>query len=215
MYCFYRWQKRKYLIQQANKLKKQQDEFEEEQKRLLYQHQLEIEKNEKEIIRLKNIKLEAEVQHNNAELASNTMSLLQKRELLNKIKEEIIKVQQETDADKKAKDTRRILKIINEQLDVNDDWERFSVYFDRVNNDFFKILKENTPSLKPTDLQLCAYLRLNLSTKEIADLLNLSIRGVESSRYRLRKKLELPNEISLFDYLESIGKPSNGKPDSK
>jgi len=73
---------------------------------------LEIEKNEKEIIRLKNIKLEAEVQHNETELASNTMNLLQKRELLNKIKEEILKAQDEPESEKKTKNIRRIIKII-------------------------------------------------------------------------------------------------------
>lgn len=66
--------------------KRQRERFNEEQRRVQYQHQLEIEKNEKEIISLKNIKLEAEVQHNEAQLASNTMNLLQKRELLNRSK---------------------------------------------------------------------------------------------------------------------------------
>ncbi|MEO8405461.1 MAG: triple tyrosine motif-containing protein [Chitinophagaceae bacterium] len=212
IYFFYKRQKKKYLVQHNNKLKKQQEEFEEEQKRLLYQHQLEIEKNEKEIIGLKNIKLEAEVQHNNAELASNTMSLLQKREVLNKIKDEILKIQQEPDAEKKTKNLKRLLKTINEQLDVHDGWEQFSVYFDRVNNDFLKILKDKFPGLTPTDLRLCAYLQLNLSTKEIADLLNLSIRGVESSRYRLRKKLDLTNDMSLYAFLDSVGKSNQDKP---
>jgi cell division protein FtsL len=205
IYFFYKRQQRKYLIQHNNRLKKQRDKFEEEQKRLQYQHQLEIEKSEKEIIRLENIRLETEAQHNEAALASNTMNLLQKRELLNKIKDEIIKVQDEPESDKKTKNIRRIIKIINEQLEINDDWERFSLYFDKANNDFLKILKENFSLLTPTDLKFCAYLRLNLSTKAIADLLNLSIRGVESSRYRLRKKLELSNDITLFDFLGSIG----------
>jgi len=79
------------------------------------------------------------------------------------------------------------------------------VYFDKANNDFLKILKETFPLLTPTDLKLCAYLRLNLSTKAIAELLNLSLRGVESSRYRLRKKLNLEGEVSLTDFLGSIG----------
>jgi DNA-binding CsgD family transcriptional regulator len=182
-------------------LRKQRSTFEEEQRRLQYQHQLEIEKNEKEIIRLKNIKLEAEVEHNNAVLASNTMNLLQKRELLNKIKDEILKVQEEVEPDRRTKNIRRIIKIINEQLDTIDDWEQFSEYFDKSNNDFLRKLKENYPTLTAADLKLCAYLRLNLSTKAIADLLNLSIRGVESSRYRLRKKLSLANEVSLFDFV--------------
>ncbi|HTE31791.1 MAG TPA: triple tyrosine motif-containing protein [Chryseolinea sp.] len=208
IYFFYKRQQRKYIVQQRNKLRKQQDEFEEDQKQLQYLHQLEIEKNEKEIIRLKNIKLEAEVGHNNAVLASNTMSLLQKKELLNKIKDEILKAQEEPEAGTKTKNIRRIIKVINDELEINDDWERFSVYFDKVNNDFLKTLKENFPSLTHTDLKLCAYLRLNLSTKEIADLLNLSIRGVESSRYRLRKKLDLSMDVALVDFLEALG---NGK----
>jgi DNA-binding CsgD family transcriptional regulator len=201
LYAFYKRQQRKYLAQHANRLRKQREKFDEEQRRLQYQYQLEIEKNEKEIIRLKNIKLEAEVEHNNAVLASNTMNLLQKRELLNKIKDEILKVQEEVEPDKRTKNIRRIIKIINEQLDTIDDWEQFSEYFDKSNNDFLRKLKENYPELTAADLKLCAYLRLNLSTKAIADLLNLSIRGVESSRYRLRKKLSLGNDVSLFDFV--------------
>ena len=188
--------------------KRQRERFDEEQRRVQYQHQLEIEKNEKEIISLKNIKLEAEVQHNEAQLASNTMNLLQKRELLNKIKEEIVATQEELEPDRRAKNTRRIIKIINDELETADDWQRFSVYFDKAHNDFLKTLKATFPLLTPTDLKLCAYLRLNLSTKAIADLLNLSVRGVESSRYRLRKKLNLANEVSLADFFGSLGTKS-------
>ncbi|HEY4109104.1 triple tyrosine motif-containing protein [Puia sp.] len=205
VYYFYKRQQKKYLVQHADRLRKQREKFGEEQRRLQYLHQLEIEKNEKEIIRLENIRLEAEAEHNEAQLASNTMNLLQKRELLNKIKDEIIKAQEEAEPDRRAKNIRRIIKIINDELEVADDWQRFSVYFDKANNDFLKTLKETFPLLTPTDLKLCAYLRLNLSTKAIADLLNLSTRGVESSRYRLRKKLDLAGEVSLADFLSSVG----------
>lgn len=82
------------------------------------------------------------------------------------------------------------------------------MYFDKAHNDFLKTLKETFPLLAPTDLKLCAYLRLNLSTKAIADLLNLSVRGVESNRYRLRKKLNLANEVSLADFFGSLGTKS-------
>jgi len=208
MYFFYKRQQRKYIIQHADRLRKQREKFAEEQRRVQYQHQLEIEKNEKEIIRLKNVKLEAEAEHNEAQLASNTMNLLQKRELLNKIKDEIIRAQEEAEPDRRAKNIRRIIKIINDELEVADDWERFSVYFDKANNDFLRTLKDRFPLLTPTDLKICAYLRLNLSTKAIADLLNLSTRGVESSRYRLRKKLNLEGETSLGDFLGGIGEIS-------
>lgn len=205
IYYFYKRQQKKYLRQHAERFRKQREKFDEQQQRLQYLHQLEIEKNEKEIIQLKNIRLEAEAQHNEAQLASNTMNLLQKRELLNKIKDEIIKAQEELEPDRRAKNIRRIIKIINEELEVADDWQRFSVYFDKANNDFLRTLKQTYPLLTTTDLKLCAYLRLNLSTKAIADLLNLSIRGVESSRYRLRKKMNLEAEVSLGDFLGLMG----------
>ncbi|MBS1663647.1 MAG: hypothetical protein JST68_21570 [Bacteroidetes bacterium] len=204
MYFFYKRQQQKYIQQHTDRLRKQREKFDEEQKRLQYQHQLEIEKSEKEIMRLKNVQLQTEVEHNNVELASNTMNLLQKRELMNKIKDEILKLQEEEEPERRAKNVRRIIKIINEQLEMNDDWERFSQYFDKSNNDFLKTLREGYPLLTPSDLKLCAYLRLNLSTKAIADLLNLSIRGVESSRYRLRKKLSIENEVSLSEFLSNI-----------
>lgn len=204
MYFFYKRQQQKYIQQHTERLRKQREKFDEEQKRLQYQHQIEIEKNEKEIMRLKNVQLQTEVEHNNVELASNTMNLLQKRELMNKIKDEILKLQEEEEPDLRARNIRRIIKIINEQLEMNDDWERFSQYFDKSNNDFLKTLREGYPLLTPADLKLCAYLRLNLSTKAIADLLNLSIRGVESSRYRLRKKLSLANDVSLSEFLLNI-----------
>jgi DNA-binding CsgD family transcriptional regulator len=62
-------------------------------------------------------------------------------------------------------------------------------------------MKVKFPNLSATDLKLCAYLRLNLSSKETAQLLNISLKGVEISRYRLRKKLQLPTEVNLYDFL--------------
>ena len=55
------------------------------------------------------------------------------------------------------------------------------------------------------ELKLSAYLRMNLSTKEIARLMNISVRGIEISRYRLRKKLGISSEVNLFDYLINLG----------
>lgn len=216
IYLFYKRQQKKYLLQQQVKLRKQQEKFQEEQKQLQYQHQVEIEKSEKEIIQLKNEKLLAEVEYKNTELASNTMNLLQKRELFSKIKEELgnLHLKDMPYAEKENKSIRKIIKMINDQLDINDDWDKFAGYFDKVNNDFLKNLKDAYPVLTVTDLKLCAYLRINLSSKEIASLLNISIRGVETSRYRLRKKLDIPNEITLFDFLVSIGggqPPAAGK----
>jgi DNA-binding CsgD family transcriptional regulator len=84
---------------------------------------------------------------------------------------------------------------------VDDDWEHFSRNFDRVHSDFLKRLAEKHDHLSPNDYRLCAYLRMNLSTKEIASLMNISVRGVEASRYRLRKRLNLETDTNLTDYL--------------
>ena len=73
-----------------------------------------------------------------------------------------------------------------------------------MHQDFINRLKNTHPDLSPREIRLCAYLRMNLSTKEIAPLLNISIRGVEIGRYRLRKKLNLDREDNLIDYLMKL-----------
>jgi DNA-binding CsgD family transcriptional regulator len=86
----------------------------------------------------------------------------------------------------------------------DDDWKNFSIYFDEVHNNFLSTMKAKFPSLSSTDLKLCAYLRLNLTSKEIAQLLNISLKGVEISRYRVRKKLHLSTDVNLYDFLIEI-----------
>jgi DNA-binding CsgD family transcriptional regulator len=78
------------------------------------------------------------------------------------------------------------------------------VRFDEINNDFLKKIKGLYPQLTSTDLKLCAYLQLNMSSKEIAQLMNISLRGVEISRYRLRKKLQLPTEKSFVEFFAEL-----------
>ena len=75
-----------------------------------------------------------------------------------------------------------------------------------MHSDYIVHLIEIHPNITNNEIKLCAYLRMNLSTKEMAQLMNISVRGVEISRYRLRKKLNLPTEVNLFDYLIGLGK---------
>ena len=92
-------------------------------------------------------------------------------------------------------------KIINKNLSNTDDWEVFQEAFNNADSDFLKKVKIAHPILTPNDLRLCAYLRLNLASKEIAPLLNISARSIEIKRYRLRKKMDLPHEKSLVEYI--------------
>jgi ligand-binding sensor domain-containing protein/DNA-binding CsgD family transcriptional regulator len=200
-YIFFKWLKR--LFQ------RQQQKHEEEQKRLQYLHQLEIEKSEKEIIKLKNEKLETQIGHKNKELASAAMHLVQKGELLGNVREELLRLKKGINGDASTEEFKKMLKILDEENKMDKDWEQFAIHFDNVHSDFLQILKYIYPKLSAHELKLSAYLRMSLSSKEIAQLENISVRGVEISRYRLRKKLQVPTEATLYDFLVTLH--SNGK----
>ncbi|MXV16442.1 triple tyrosine motif-containing protein [Hufsiella ginkgonis] len=189
-----------YLLtgQQKKRLALQQKKHEEEQQRRAYLHQLELDRTEKEIIALKNDKLESDVMFKNKELATITMHLVERGKLLSKIRDELAALPRKTDG---SNEFRSILRLLAEAEKGDKDWEHFSTYFDEVHRNFLSKLKALYPVLSSTDLKLCAYLRINLSSKEIAQLMNISLKGVEISRYRLRKKLGLSQEVNLFDFL--------------
>lgn len=209
----YKWQERRHLKQQEQKIRRERLKHEEEQKQLMYQHQLELEQSEKDLIRLQNEKLESEITHKNAELASAAMNLVQKKEFMLKVRnglQQLVK----SGADKTvATDLRKLLRILSEEENLDQEWQQFSIHFDKVHGNFLRLLKEHYPDLKPHELKLCAYLRMNLSSKEIAQLMSISVRGVEISRYRLRKKLEIPTEVNLFQFLFDFHSSNSDKED--
>ena len=182
-------------------IKRQQKKHEDEQRRLKYLHQLELERNEKKIVTLQNEKLEADVSYKNKELATITMHLVQRGKLLSKIKEELQPVLLEDNRESHPEHLKRVLRLLDESEKRDQDWQQFSIHFDRVHSNFLSVLKERFPQLSPNDLKLCAYLKMNLSTKEMAQLMNITIRAVEVSRYRLRKKLNIGSDVNLFDFL--------------
>lgn len=183
------------------RLAMQQQKFEEKQQQLRILHQLEMEHNEKEIMRLQNEKLANEVVYKNKELAESTMHLVERSDALTKVKEELQRLYKTNPANS---DIKKAMSLLTEIERNNSDWDRFAASFDEVNNGFLKKLKARYPVLTVNDLKLCAYLQLKMSSKEIAQLLNISIRGVEIGRYRLRKKLGLTTDTSLYDFLESV-----------
>ena len=153
--------------------------------------------NEKEIINLKNDNLNCEIESVNRELTSTTMAVIKKNELLSTIR---LKLQKDTD----NPTVKSAIKIIDENLDNTSDWKSFQTVINNTDRDFLKKIKELHPALTPNDLKLCAYLRLNLSSKEIAPMLNISPQSVEVKRFRLRKKMELNHQENLTDYILSI-----------
>jgi DNA-binding CsgD family transcriptional regulator len=192
-YFLYQWQLKKF--------KQQQEKHEQEQQKIRYIHDLELSKTESELVTLRNEKLEVEVNFKNSELASSAMHLVKKGELFTKIKGELTHVMKGVDNPQTVAELKKMIKTLSEDDNMDKEWENFAKHFDKVHSDFLAEQKEKYPSITPNELKLCAYLRMNLSTKEIAQLMNISVRGVEISRYRLRKKLQIPSETSLFDYL--------------
>jgi len=181
---------------------RQQRRFALEKRGLVNLHQQQTRHSEEAINRLENEKLEAEVRHKNQELASATLHIVQKSEILNAIKDELESLQHKAISDPKLeREISHIIKMLEQDARTDADWEQFSHHFDQVHSDFLKRLGEQHAHLSPNDYKLCAYLRLNLSSKEIAALMNISLRGVESSRYRLRKRLGLDTEANLTDFL--------------
>jgi AraC family chitin signaling transcriptional activator len=152
---------------------------------------------QKEIMQLKNTQLNSDIESKSRELAIATMNMIKKNETLNSIKQELNK----QDGDQNI---TPVIRLIDKNINNAEDWEFFEKAFNHADKDFFKKVKELHIALTANDLRLCAYLRLNLSSKEIAPLLNISVRSVEIKRYRLRKKIGLAREINLNDYFLNL-----------
>lgn len=177
------------------------DRLQKEQEEIL---RLETETNERNIARLQTEKLQAELASKNRELANTTFSLTYKNEILQKLSLELQKVKDSTG--KKLPETQlaKIQNVINEGMDNERDWNLFEKSFNEAHENFFKKLTADHPHLVPNDLKLCAYLRMNMSSKELASLLNITLRGVEIRRYRLRKKLDIPHDKNLVKFLMEL-----------
>jgi DNA-binding CsgD family transcriptional regulator len=148
----------------------------------------------------RNEQLQANILSKSKELANTTMNLIRKNEILIKIKSQLNNVKSNTTRTS-FPEAQKLLHIIDHHLTNEQDWELFEQNFSQVHDSFFKKLKEDYPELTPGDLKLAAYLKMNLSSKEIAPLLNISIRGVENKRYRLRCKLGLDSSDNLTELM--------------
>ncbi|MDR3652920.1 MAG: triple tyrosine motif-containing protein [Paludibacter sp.] len=161
----------------------------------------EIEKREQQIIALQNEKLESELTVKSKELAESTMTIIKKNEILVTIKEEVINQKNALGTQYPNKYYDKLIRLLDENLSSEDDWAIFQTNFDRIHENFFRNLHTNFPDLTSNDLRFCAYLRLNLSSKDIAHLMNISLKGVEVGRYRIRKKIGLESTKSLTEFM--------------
>ncbi|WP_258104086.1 triple tyrosine motif-containing protein [Marinoscillum sp. MHG1-6] len=186
----HKYEKKAMTIKQQRELIRKDHEFEQMS-----------EKSNAEIMRLQNEKLELDINSKNKELASSTMNLIDKNQLLTGLKDELMNI---INSDKKNGSNKLIkdmIKKIEKNISSDDEWEHFQQYFDQVHGDFTQRLRSKYTNLTPQEVKLSNYLRMNLSTKEIAQLMNITTRGVEIARYRLRKKLELDRTDNLTEFI--------------
>ena len=155
-----------------------------------------------EKLRLEKENLTKELDFKNKELTTNVMYLLKKNELIVNITEKL----------KKAKNSfkpenRKIADDVIRELEMSsttDTWKEFELRFQEVHSDFYDKLNKGFPDLSPNELKLCAFLRLNMSTKEIAALTYLSVNSINIARHRLRKKLNIEHDENLITYLSQL-----------
>lgn len=167
-------------------------------------HLQKIRSRETKRLRMLTEELQTEVEQKSAELLTQTSFIIRKNELIFKIRDFIYDLYTKNKSSSSLDLYQKVNALINSNLNSDDDWKMFLIKFEEKHTGFFKKMKVLYPDLTNSDLRLCACLRLNLETKEIASLMNLSVRAVENSRYRLRKKLNIDSSQNLNEFFMGI-----------
>lgn len=204
------WALLRYMNLRAEKeLTKVKKEKERQMKEQQMEFHLAEEKKEKELAKLRSKQLEVELKHKSSELSDSAMNLVRKNDMLQAIDQNMEQLsesvrREETKARlvKKIGDIRKEIKM---HMNDDDNWNKFEENFNLVYDNFSQKIMEAFPQLKKSDLKLCVYLRMGLSSKEMASLLNTSVRSIETARYRLRKKLDIDTGSNLTDFIQSFG----------
>jgi DNA-binding CsgD family transcriptional regulator len=192
---------------QREREKTQAEELEKRKVLELEIDRIKLEREKEEIKKDKDL-LEEDVIYKSKELANYTMLLVKKRELLADIQEELKAIKDSVRNDVSRQKLRELLKKINFNLADEEHLHVFESNFERVHHEFFTELRTNFPDLTQKELRLCAFVRMNLTNKEIASILNISVRGVETARYRLRKRLSLHHEEDMAGFLDKLSSAS-------
>lgn len=146
--------------------------------------------------------LEEKINHKQRELASLTLQMVQKNDLLQQLESSLRNIKK-SDQDFQ-KEMTSLKKMIHTQQNLDDDWSDFKTHFEGVHPGFFDRLRTRVEKLSPQDERHCSYLKMGLSTKEIARLMNISPTSVQMARYRLKKKLQLGKEEDIYQYINDL-----------
>ncbi len=188
--------KRKLAYQKDAEMRKREHEF------MRQEHE-----REKQILQLQNERVELELKNKSSELANMMLNQLNRNELLTDIKHDLKKISAELQAKNPETAAQKIVLLqskLSRNIGKNVDWEKYEENFDIVHNRFLKKLSERFPWLTKSERKLCIYIHMGLLTKEIAPLMNISTRGVEMLRYRMRKKMQLDRGDDIERFFQEI-----------
>ncbi|MCX6245153.1 MAG: response regulator [Bacteroidetes bacterium] len=157
-------------------------------------------KAEQKVNQLLKSKNQMEMDLINRELATSSIFISQKNKIIGLIRKDVNRQLRKGKAITKS-DFSKVLKTIDENVKFENDWYRIKAHFEKIHPGFFDRLREQFPQLTPNDHKLCALLRMNLSTKEISQILKITAPSTEISRIRLRKKLVLPKNVNLVQFI--------------
>jgi len=151
-----------------------------------------------------NESLESELEFQRRELTNLALNLVNKNEFLENVKNLVKEIKSTSEVKEKEKLIDKLLNQINQSMNIDKDRKTFYLHVEDTYDDFFVKLEQNFPTLTRKEKQLAALLRLNLSSKEIAHLQNISPKSVEMNRYRLRQKMNLEQGENLTEYINKI-----------
>lgn len=155
------------------------------------------------MFRLKAQQLETEVGYKAKELTALAVQLVQNSEFLSILREDVHQlVLAPQDGLRTA--VSSVLEEIDARLRQEHEWKQFELQFRQLHGEFIQILAERCPQLTPTELKICSLMKISLSSKEISKLLYTSVRTIESHRYNIKKKLNLPADVSLTSMLSAL-----------
>jgi DNA-binding CsgD family transcriptional regulator len=135
-------------------------------------------------------------------LTTYTLNLVQKNGMMEEIKSGIHEILKSGATDEH--ELKKLIRLVDYSYSLDKDWDGFKTYFEQVHPDFFKKIKDDYPQVSTTELRLCALIRLSLSIKEAATVLNIAPDSVKVARHRIRKKLHLASDASITDFIMSI-----------
>jgi len=148
--------------------------------------------------------LDKELKFRQNEMVTMAMNIIQKNEFLSSLKNEIVEIKSSVKDPEARQAFNRLSLMISQNLSIDRDREKFQMHINEQNSNFLRLLSEKYPSITENEKRLTVLLRLNLSSKEIASILNISPKSVEMNRYRLRKKLKVSPKINLSDFIREI-----------